>query len=332
MLGKKFRKFPHSVVESDKGRIVTEVDPDSIESFQPVQEQNPEPPVVEPKPQPEPRPQPKPKPEAKPKKVIKKSSEVIIHPQAVVDPKAELDQGVEVGPFTIIEAGVKIGRDTKIASNVLIKSGTTVGKNNLIGHGSVLGTLPQYIGFNEDEETTLVIGDNNTIREYCTFNRGTEHRQKTLVGSNCFIMTYVHVAHDCIVGNNVTIANAVNMAGHVVIEDFVGIGGMVPIHQFVRIGCQSFIGGGYRVPKDVPPYILASGEPLTFAGLNSVGLKRRGFDSEARMNIKRAYRILFREHLNVTQAIQRIKRELQPSKEILNLVDFIEGSERGIIR
>jgi UDP-N-acetylglucosamine acyltransferase len=325
MLHKKFRKFPHSVVDEKKGIIITEVDPE------------PEP---EPRPQPRLKPEPKrepiaPRPESEKRREEtkeKKSSEVKIHPQALVDPKAELDEGVEIGPFTIVEVGVRIGRDTKIASNVLIKTWTTIGKNCQIGHGSVLGTLPQYIGFNPEEKTTLEIGDNNVIREYCTFNRGTEHRQKTVVGSNCFIMTYVHVAHDCILGNNITIANAVNMAGHVVIEDFVGIGGMVPIHQFVHIGCQSFIGGGYRIAKDVPPYILASGEPLTFAGLNSVGLRRRGFSSESLMNLKHAYRILYREHLNVSQAIIKIKKELKPTAEIRNLVDFVESSERGIIK
>jgi len=317
MLGKKFRKFPHSI--EDRRHIIIEEHP-RVPAFSTPREQ---PQIIEEVP------------EVQEVKVIapppKKQSTKIAQ-QAVVHPKAELDEGVEVGPFTVIEAGVKIGKNTKIASNVLIATGTTIGEGCQIGHGAVLGTLPQYLGFNPQEKTTLEIGNNTTIREYCTLNRGTEHRQRTVVGSDCFLMAYVHVAHDCIIGNRVILANAINMAGHVVIEDFVGIGGMVPIHQFVRIGCYSFIGGGYRVAKDVPPYILASGEPLTFAGLNIVGLKRRGFQADVLAQLKRAYRIIYREHLNVSQAVKRIKSELKPTKEVHSIVEFIESSERGIIK
>jgi len=259
-------------------------------------------------------------------------SQSLIHPTALVDPKAELGEGVEVGPFSIIEAEVKIDSGTQIASHVIIKSGTTVGKNCQIGHGSVLGTLPQSIGFKAEEKTYLILGDNNVIREYVTLNRGTEHRQKTVIGANCFIMTYAHVGHDCIVGNHVILTNGVNLGGHVVLEDYVGIGGMTPVHQFTRIGCHAFVGGGYRAVKDIPPYILASGEPLQFAGLNVVGLKRRGFKPEDLTQIKHAYRILYREHLNVTQAIAMIKETLPPSAVIQNIVDFIESSERGIMK
>ena len=255
-----------------------------------------------------------------------------IDSRAIVHQHAQLADNVTIGPFTIIEDDVQIGRGTKIASNVRIASGTIIGENCQIHHGAVLGTLPQYTGFNPEQKTTLEIGNNTVIREYCTLNRGTEHRQKTIVGSNCFLMAYAHVAHDCIVGNNVIIANAVNMAGHVIIEDFVGIGGMVPIHQFVRIGGHSFIGGGYRVAKDVPPYILASGEPLTFAGLNSIGMKRRGFQNDILMQLKQAYRIIYKSKLNVSQALSRIKSEMQLTPEIQNVIEFIEGSERGIIK
>lgn len=244
----------------------------------------------------------------------------------------QIEDNVTIGPFTLIEDHVKIGRGTKIASNVLVASGTIIGKNCEIHHGAVLGTLPQYIGFIPEEKTTLEIGDNTIIREYCTLNRGTEHRQKTIVGSNCFLMAYAHVAHDCIVGNNVIMANAVNIGGHVIIEDFAGIGGMVPIHQFIRVGSHSFVGGGYRVVKDVPPYILASGEPLTFAGLNSVGLSRRGFKKDTLVQLKRAYRIIYRSKLNVTQALSKIKNEMQLTPEIQHVIKFIEGSERGIIK
>jgi UDP-N-acetylglucosamine acyltransferase len=256
----------------------------------------------------------------------------MIHQMALVDPQAELGAGVEVGPFAVIEAEVKIGDGTQIASNVLIKSGTTVGKNCQIGHGSVLGTLPQSIGFNPAEKTYLILGDNNVIREYVTLNRGTEHRHKTVIGSNCFIMTYAHVGHDCIIGNNVILTNAVNLGGHVEIEDYVGIGGMTPVHQFTRIGCHAFVGGGFRAVKDIPPYILASGEPLQFAGLNVVGLKRRGFNAEDLVQIKQAYRILYQKHLNVTQALAQIKETLPSSPVIRNIVEFIENSERGIMK
>ncbi|MDZ7262004.1 MAG: acyl-ACP--UDP-N-acetylglucosamine O-acyltransferase [candidate division KSB1 bacterium] len=256
----------------------------------------------------------------------------MIDPRAVVHEKAEIGENVAIGPFTIIEENVRIGAGTRIASNVLIASGTRIGKNCQIHHGAVLGTLPQYIGFDPAEVTTLEIGDETIIREYCTLNRGTEHRQKTVVGSHCYLMAYTHVGHDGIVGNHVILANAVNLGGHVVIEDYAGIGGIVPVHQFVRIGCHSFIGGGYRVTKDVPPYILASGDPLTFGGLNTVGLTRRGFSQETLRHLKRAYKIIYRSNLNVSQAITRIREELEETEEIKNIIDFIESSERGIIR
>lgn len=261
-----------------------------------------------------------------------KNNQINVDARAVVHPEAELGAGVSVGPFTIIEAGVTIGAGTQIASNVLMASGTSVGQNCLIGHGAVLGTLPQYLGFDPKVKSTLEIGDNNTIREYCTLNRGTQHRQKTVVGSNCYIMTYAHVGHDCILGNHIVMANAVNLGGHVVLEDYVGIGGMTPIHQFVRIGGHCFIGGGYRVVKDVPPYILGSGEPIRFAGLNSVGLSRRGFDKDVIAHLKLAYRILYRRKLNISQAVAQIKSELEITPEVRNIIDFIESSERGIIR
>lgn len=303
MLGKKLRKFPHSL--ENQSVKITEI---------PKSEQKKNTPQIE-------------FTKAEPEK-----KGVQIHRTAIVDRRAELDAGVEVGPFSIIESNVKIGSGTKIASNVLVKSGTTIGKNCQVGHGSVLGTLPQSLGFNPEEKTCLIIGDNNVIREYVTLNRGTEHRQKTIVGSDCFIMTYAHVGHDAIVGNHVIITNSVNLGGHVVLEDYVGIGGGTPVHQFTRIGCHAFVGGGFRVVKDIPPYILASGEPLQFAGLNAVGLKRRGFEAEDLKSIKRAYRIIYREHLNVSQAIARIKETLPPTVVVRNIVEFIESSERGIMK
>ena len=254
-----------------------------------------------------------------------------IHPSAIVDKNAELHDTVQVGPFSIIEGDVVIDAGTTIASNTLLASGTRIGKNCRIFNGAVLATVPQDLKF-KNEKTTLEIGDNTTVREFCTLNRGTTHSYKTVIGSNCLLMSYVHVAHDCRLGDNVILANAVNMAGHVQIQDFVGIGGMDPIHQFVRIGRHAFVGGGLRVDRDVPPYILAAGDPLTYAGLNSVGLRRRGFDSELLMQMKRVYKLIYRSNLNVTQALTRIKEEFELVPEIKNIVDFIESSERGIIK
>lgn len=254
-----------------------------------------------------------------------------IDSRAIVHKDAEIGEGVSVGPFTIIEKDVIIGENTQIGANVFIASGTRIGKDCRIFHGAVLGTPPQDFKY-KGEKTILEIGDRNIIREYCTLHRGTTDKWKTTVGNDCFLMCYVHIAHDCQIGNNVILANVVNMGGHVTIEDFAGVGGIVPIHQFVRIGQYSFIGGGFRIPKDIPPYILAQGEPLTYSGINVVGLTRMGFSKETRLNIQRAYRIIYRSKLNVSQALTRIKEEMELIPEIKNIIEFIEKSERGIIR
>lgn len=255
----------------------------------------------------------------------------MIHTTAEINPKAELGKDVKIGPFTIIEDDVIIGDGTEIGSNVVIASGARIGENCKIFNGAVLATVPQDLKF-KNEKTTLEIGNNTTIREFATLNRGTTDHWKTVVGDNCLLMAYSHIAHDCTLGNNVIIANSVNMAGHVTIEDFVGIGGMVPIHQFVKIGKHTFIGGGFRVPKDVPPFIRAMGEPLRYAGLNSVGLQRRGFSQETLTELKRAYKIFYRSNLTVEKAIQKIESELNQTEEIRDLVRFIKNCERGIIR
>ncbi len=254
----------------------------------------------------------------------------IIDSRAVVSPKARLGENVSVGPFTIIEEDVSIGDGTQIASHALLASGTRVGQECRIHHGAVLGTIPQDLKF-RDEQTTLEVGDHTMIREYATLNRGTHDRLKTTVGSHCFIMAYAHIAHDSDIGNHVILANSVNMAGHVVIEDYAIVGGVTPIHQFVRIGRHSMIGGGFRVPKDVPPYVLAGQEPMVFQGLNTVGLKRRNFTPETISTLENVYRILYQSHLNVTQAIERIRNELQQTTEVQHVLDFIAGSKRGII-
>lgn len=250
--------------------------------------------------------------------------------RAIVSPKAQLGDNVAIGPNSIVEDDVIIGSDTRIASNVLVASGTRIGKECRVHHGAVLGTVPQDLKF-KGESTTLEIGDHTTIREYATLNRGTLESMKTSVGSHCFIMAYTHIAHDSDVGNHVILANSVNMAGHVVIEDYVIIGGVTPIHQYVRIGRHSMIGGGFRVPKDVPPYILAGQEPMVFQGLNIVGLKRRNFPMETIDLLEKAYRTLYQSHLNVTQAVERIKAELPKTEEIQYVLDFIANSKRGII-
>ncbi len=254
-----------------------------------------------------------------------------IHPTAIVSENASIGDNVVVGPYSIIEDEVEISDGCEIASHVLISNGTKLGKNCKIYKGAVLGTNPQDLKF-DDEKTFLEIGDNTTIREFATLNRATTHSYYTIVGNNCLIMAYAHVAHDCQVGNNVVLANSVTLAGHVIIEDFVGIGGLTPVHQFVRIGTQSFIGGGLRIPKDVPPFILAMGEPLKFAGLNKIGMQRRGFTDEALSAIREAFKIIYRQNNTTKEAVAILSDQFAEVSEVMHLVDFINSSERGIIR
>jgi UDP-N-acetylglucosamine acyltransferase len=254
-----------------------------------------------------------------------------IHPTAIIDKEAEIEKDVSIGPHTIIQGKVIIGQKTKISSNVLIDDGTIIGKNCSIHHGAVLGTPPQDLKFS-GEKTILKIGDNNVIREYVSINRGTKHRGQTTVGNDCFFMMYAHIAHDCIIGNNVVMANSVNLGGHVEIEDYAIVGGVVPVHQFVRIGAHSIIGGGFRAVQDVCPYSLAAGYPLRIIGLNLIGLKRRGFPQEAINILGKTFRILFRSKFNTTQAIEKIKSELEPIPEVKHILEFIAKSERGIVK
>ena len=249
---------------------------------------------------------------------------------ARVSPNADLRDGVSVGPFTIVEDDVVIGEGTQIDSCVLIASGARIGKGCRVHHGSVVSTLPQDLKF-AGEKTYLEIGDSTVVREFVTLNRGTKDRGKTTIGSNCLLMAYAHVAHDCFVGNNVILANAVNMGGHVTIDDYTIVGGMVPIHQFVQIGCHVMVGGGFRVVKDVPPYVLVGQSPLSFEGLNFVGLRRRGFSREVIGNIETAYRYIYDSNLNVSQALERIQREMVLTDEVRRIIDFIKGSKRGIV-
>ena len=252
-----------------------------------------------------------------------------IHPGAVIHDDAELAPDVTVGPGAVIGPGVHIGSGTTIGSNVLIERDTTIGEDCRIHHGAVLGSDPQDLKF-EGETARLEVGDRTTIREYATLNRGTRAAGRTVVGSDCLLMAYVHVAHDCHLGDRVVLSNAVNMGGHVTIGDWAIVGGLTPLHQFVRIGEHAFVGGASRVAKDVAPYVRAAGNPLEMAGLNSVGLQRRGFSEEARRALKRAYRLFFASEYNVSQAIARARRDLEVTPEVERFVTFFETSERGV--
>lgn len=255
--------------------------------------------------------------------------EVEIHPTALVDPSAELDVGVQIGPYSIVGPGVQIGARTQVASHVLIERDTVLGSECSVHNGAVLGTDPQDLKY-KGEKTRLLVGDRTVVREFATMNRGTVHSGETRVGSDCLLMAYTHVAHDCRLGSHVILANAVQMAGHVTIEDWVIVGGGCVIHQFVRIGAHAFIGGGSRVPQDVPPYCRSAGNDPKLYGLNSVGLQRRGFAESTRAALKTAYRTLFHSSLNVSQGLDRIEAEIRGIPEVDHLVAFIRASERGI--
>jgi UDP-N-acetylglucosamine acyltransferase len=249
---------------------------------------------------------------------------------ARVNPKAQLDDGVSIGPFSIVEDDVIIGANTRVGSNVFIASGARVGKNCHLHHGAVVSTIPQDLRF-EGERSQLEIGDGTVIREFVTLNRGTKGRLKTSIGANCLLMAYVHVAHDCIIGNGVILANSVNLGGYVTIEDHAFVGGIVGIHQFVQIGCYVMVGAVARVMKDVPPYIVAAGEPLSFEGLNIVGLRRRAFPPESIASIDKAYHYIYQSNMNVSQGIKKIKEEMVLTDEVKHIVEFIEKSKRGIV-
>jgi UDP-N-acetylglucosamine acyltransferase len=253
-----------------------------------------------------------------------------IHPTAIVHSSARLGTDVSVGPYTVIGPNVTIDDNCRIGPHVLIERDTRVGGATHIHKGAVLGTDPQDLKY-QGESTELVVGSRTVIREFVTVNRGTSAHGRTEVGDDCLLMAYVHVAHDCVIGNHVILANAVNMGGHVSIQDWATVGGMTPIHQFVRIGCHAFVGGASRVQKDVPPYVKASGSPIELFGLNSLGLQRRGFPDEVRRELKRAYRLFFQSTLNVKQALDRARLELQPYPEVQRFLAFIEESERGIL-
>jgi UDP-N-acetylglucosamine acyltransferase len=255
----------------------------------------------------------------------------MISPLAYIDPQAKIGNNVTISPFAFVEGDVEIGDDTWIGPNAVIMNGARIGKKCRIFPGAVISAIPQDLKF-EGEKTTTEIGDNTTIRECVTLNRGTKDRWKTSIGSNCLLMAYVHVAHDCEIGNNVILANSVNLAGHVFIEDWVILEGYVGVSQFVQIGAHSFVAGQCGVRKNVPPYVKAAREPLAYVGVNTVGMRRRGFTNEAIQNVEDIYRTLYVKGLNVSNAMDVIQKEAPDSSEKNHIIEFIRGSKDGIIR
>jgi UDP-N-acetylglucosamine acyltransferase len=253
-----------------------------------------------------------------------------IHPTAVISPRAELGSGVKVGAFALIGDDVTIGDGCVIEARATLERNVRLAQDVVIGSGTIIGGDPQDLKF-KGEETWVEIGEGTRVREYTTINRGTSQSWKTSVGKGCFLMSYVHLAHDCHIGDGVIISNGTQLAGHVTIEDRAILSGLVAVHQFAKIGRHAFVGGCSRVAKDVPPFIKAVGNPVKLYGLNSVGLQRSGFPDEVVRELKRAYRLFFRSELNVSQAMTRARTELQPIPEIEHFLSFLEASERGTV-
>ncbi len=250
---------------------------------------------------------------------------------AIVDKNAKIGKNVTISPFSTISGDVEIGDNTWIGSNVCIMDGVRIGENCRIFPGAVIGAIPQDLKF-EGENSTLIIKNQVTIREYVTLNRGTKASFSTQISDNCLLMAYVHVAHDCFLGENCILANNVNLAGHIDIGEYAILGGLTAVHQFVKIGEHVMVGGGSLVRKDIPPYVKAAREPLSYAGVNSVGLRRRGFDSAKINNIQDIYRTLFIKGYNTTQALRYIEANMKVTEERDNILNFIRNSDRGIMK
>jgi UDP-N-acetylglucosamine acyltransferase len=255
----------------------------------------------------------------------------MISPLAHIHPNAQLGKDITVDPFAVIEDEVTIGDGTHVMTHAVIMKKVVIGKSCKIFPGAVFGAIPQDLKFN-GEETIVQIGNNTTVRECVTINRGTKDKWKTVVGNNCLLMAYSHIAHDCLLGDYVIIANSVQLAGHVEIGDHAIIGGMAAAIQFSKIGAHTYIAGGTEVIKDVPPYIKAGRSPLCYVGVNSVGLQRRGFTSEKINSISEIYRNIYLRGLNITQATQIIEKELPESEEKTEILQFIKDSKRGILK
>ena len=252
-------------------------------------------------------------------------------PLAYVHPGAKIAKNVVIEPFTTIHNNVVIGEGTWIGSNVTIMEGARIGKNCNIFPGSVISAVPQDLKF-QDEETIVEIGDNTTLREYVTINRGTVDKGKTVVGKNCLIMAYCHIAHDCVVGDNCIFSNNSTLAGHVTVGNHVILAGMTAVHQFCTIGQHAFITGGSLVRKDVPPFVKGAREPMSYVGITSIGLRRRGFKSEKIREIQNIYRILYQKSFNNTQAARLIEAEMEATNERDEILQFIKNSKRGIMK
>lgn len=252
-------------------------------------------------------------------------------PLAYVHPAAKIHPSVVIDPFVTIDQNVEIGEGTRIGSNVTILEGARIGRNCTIFPGAVIGAIPQDLKF-RGEETYAVIGDNTTLREYVTVNRGTASKGRTVVGNNCLIMAYSHIAHDCCVGNNIIISNATQLAGEVIVDDYAIIGGGTLVHQFCHLGSHIMTQGGALINKDVPPYVKAAREPISYAGINSIGLRRRNFSSDTIREIQDIYRYLYLSGLNVSDAVARIEAELPATPERDEIIMFVRNSKRGIIK
>lgn len=255
----------------------------------------------------------------------------MIQSLSYIHPDARIGANVEIGPFSTIHKDVVIGEGTWIGSNVTIMDGARIGKNCRIFPGAIISGEPQDLKF-EGEITTAEIGDNTTIRECVTINRGTKDRYKTVVGKNCLIQAYSHIAHDCIIGDNCIFSNSSTLAGHITVGDYVVLAGLVAVHQFTKIGSHAFVTGGTLVRKDVPPYIKAAREPISYAGINSVGLRRRGFTAEQIAEIQNIYRVLFVQNRNLSKALDIVEAEFEATEIRDEILSFVRSSDRGVVR
>ncbi|HVK40310.1 MAG TPA: acyl-ACP--UDP-N-acetylglucosamine O-acyltransferase [Candidatus Kapabacteria bacterium] len=257
-------------------------------------------------------------------------TETLISPRAEVDPEAIIGDGVRIGPFAVIEADVEIGDGVEIFPHAHISSGARIGRDCRIFTGAAIGGVPQDLKFG-GERTLAIIGERTVVREYVTIHRGTAAHGRTVVGSDCLLMAYCHVAHDCEIGDRVITANAVQLGGHVQIDDWAIIGGLTGVHQFERIGCHAMVGAGFRVMKDVPPYALAGNQPLGFSGVNVIGLQRRGFSEETIDTIRQVYRIIYQSGLNMGEGVERVALSFDNVPEVDTILEFFRASERGVI-
>lgn len=253
------------------------------------------------------------------------------HPTAIISPRADIGKDATIEPFAVIEDDVVIGDGCFIDSGVSVKSGARIGNNVKIYHGAAIAGPPQDLKF-AGEKSELIVGDNTIIREFVTLNRGTRAHGKTEIGKNCLLMAYSHAAHDCIIGDNVILANSVQMGGHVEIGDWAIIGGGTVIHQFSLIGAHAMIGGGFRVTQNILPYSMVAGYPLRCMGVNAVGLKRRGFSEETITTLKKLFRCLMSKKMNTSQALEKIGLEIEKIPEVVNVLNFLNKSERGVIK